>query len=292
MVHAASASETSAAARTATGPVARDVEMLSHLAELSLELARAVQAQGVKAAKAGDLDRAVTAEASFNRLALGLRRAIALKARLRQQKDEAAQEAEARRQRRREQAAERRRAAAQGIGRAIAQEPDAGTRERLTVDLWSQLADRIDADRPDTVPPLEVLILQLGRAIGLSRRALARALGEDGKAAPRQQGPAAAAPPWSPPPPPQRTYEYTHGHYVLIRAADLGLEGDKVFNFNKTTGEVFDPDTGKRVRVLSTGPEPNTGPPAEAPPAEAAQPPPQAQTVPPSPAGGRREGAV
>src|SRR5690606_9264814 len=82
----------------------------------------------------------------------------------------------------------------------------------------------------------------------------------------------------------QRTYEYTHGHYVLIRAADLGLEGDKVFNFNKTTGEVFDPDTGKRVRVLS-GPD-DTGPAAEAPPGEAVQPPPQAQTVPPSPAGG------
>jgi len=40
--------------------------MLSHLAELSLELARAVQAQGVKAAKAGDLDRAVKAECTWS----------------------------------------------------------------------------------------------------------------------------------------------------------------------------------------------------------------------------------
>jgi hypothetical protein len=272
-------------ARPATGPDARDVEMLSDLAELTLELARAVQAQAVKAANAGDLDRAVAAETGFNRLALSLRRAVALKARLRQQTDEAAREADARHRRQRMQAAERRRAAAQGIGRAIAAEPDAETRERLTVDLWSRLADRIDADRPDTIPPIEVLILQLGHAMGLSRRTLARAFGEDGAdAAPQRQGPAAAEQArWSPPPPPRQSYDYTPGRYVLISAAELGLEGDEAYNLNATTGEVFDHD-GKLFRVLSTGPEPNdTGPPEATPPETG---PPQPESVPPPLAGG------
>ncbi|MGK9165024.1 hypothetical protein KXR53_01935 [Inquilinus limosus] len=74
--------------------------MVSLMAELSLELARAFQARGLAAIQAGDLDRAGKAEAGFNRLFLGIRRAVALKAKLRQQRQEEQREAAERQARR------------------------------------------------------------------------------------------------------------------------------------------------------------------------------------------------
>jgi hypothetical protein len=275
-------------AEPATPLAGRAPELLAELAELGMAAARAFQAQVVKAANAGDLDRAAVAEAGFNRSALGVRRAIALDAKLTRRKQETAREVDDRRRLQRMQADDRRREAARRVGRVIAQEPDAGTRERLTADLWTRLTedDRIDADSEDTILPLEVLVARLCRQLGLPPDwpdATGPAGGPSGGGA-AEGGPAAEETRWTPPPPPP-TYDYTPGRYVLISAADLGLEGDKIYNLNKTTGEVFDPDTDKLFRVLSTGPD-DTGPPAEAPPGEAAQPPPQAQPVPPPLAGG------
>ncbi|MGK9167191.1 hypothetical protein KXR53_12885 [Inquilinus limosus] len=192
MVDAAISAETSAA-EPATGPDARDVAVLDEMRKLALGLARAFQAQGVAAAKAGDLDRAGQAEAGFSRLFLGLRRAVTLKAKLRQQREEAQRAAEDRRDRRQDEKHDRRQAVAQRLSRAIATEkPEA--RERLTTELWTRLTEdeRIDADLADTALPLETPILRLGRDIGLSRRALAAGFGPDGttgQGAPRQGRP-------------------------------------------------------------------------------------------------------
>ncbi|WP_152613472.1 hypothetical protein, partial [Inquilinus limosus] len=92
-----------------------DAAMLSELMALAQGLARAVQADGVAALAAGDLDRAGTAETCFNSLFLGIRRAIALQARLRQQREEARREADLRRKHRQDEKNDRRQAVAQGV---------------------------------------------------------------------------------------------------------------------------------------------------------------------------------
>ena len=167
MDNATTRTEPPSAAPSATEEAARDSGMLSQLAEFSLDFAGAFQAAGVKAIAAGDLDKAGTVETHFSSLALGIRRAIALKARLREQQEEARRQAEDRRDGRQSETAERRRNVAEGVIRAIdAATPDAETRERLTADLWTRL-DRIDADRADTILPIEILVRRLCRDLGL-----------------------------------------------------------------------------------------------------------------------------
>uniref|UniRef100_UPI0031D6A601 hypothetical protein n=1 Tax=Inquilinus sp. TaxID=1932117 RepID=UPI0031D6A601 len=102
MVDGAVNAGTPAAASPATGPAGRYAEVLAELTEMALELARAFQGTALAAVRAGDLDRAAAAEAGFNRTALGIRRAVALDARLRQQREEAKHKAETRRQQRQE----------------------------------------------------------------------------------------------------------------------------------------------------------------------------------------------
>ncbi|MGL4965409.1 MAG: hypothetical protein ACRC67_29575 [Inquilinus sp.] len=126
--------------------------MLSRMAHVAEALATGFQAQGVAALEAGDLDRAGEAETRFSNLFLGIRRAIALKMKLRKQHEEAEREAEADRDRRHDQKDDRREAVADGVSRAIAAgKPQA--RERLTAGLWERLTEdeRIDADPP--TPP-------------------------------------------------------------------------------------------------------------------------------------------
>ena len=149
-------------------------------------------AEAVAALQAGDLDRAGKAEAHFSRLFLGIRRAIALRARLRQQREEAQRRAASRNDRLQDEKDGRRHAVAEGVSRAIAA-GKAEARERLTLGLWERLTEneRIDADLADTALPIETLILRLGRDIGLSRRALAAGLDT---ADPAAAGPKASAP--------------------------------------------------------------------------------------------------
>lgn len=263
MAKTAARSRTPNAAQPAAEPDARDVEVLSRLMELGLEMAEVFQAQAIAAAKAGEDDKAAAAEAGFNRTALGVRRAVALKARLRQQRDEAARAADWRRDRRREEADSRRRAVAQGIGHAIAAQPDANTRERLTADLWSRLVEdeRIDADRADTVLPIETLILRLGRELGLPHHVLAAGLGPEGKVRPerprtQRRGPAIeaagdGAAGLDPLEPPVTGFEYYRG----VAASDFGGPEGECWTHCVTSGEVFD-ENDNVVMMLPVPDEP------------------------------------
>ncbi|WP_395683100.1 hypothetical protein, partial [Inquilinus sp.] len=193
MTDAAICAETPSAAPAATDEAAQDVEMLSCMAGLAQEFARAFQAQGIVALEAGDLDRAGKCEAGFSRLFLGLRRAVALRAKLRRQREEAQHKAEDRRDGRQDEKDDRRHAVAKGLSRAIAVgKPEA--KEQLTVELWTRLTEdeRIDADLADRALPIEILIQRLGRALGLSRRALGIGLGPDTKAGTDRAGPEAS----------------------------------------------------------------------------------------------------
>ncbi|WP_342234920.1 hypothetical protein [Inquilinus sp. OTU3971] len=153
----------------AASPIEADAPMLSELMELAEELARGFHAQALAALAAGDLDRAGDAETRFSSLFLGIRRAIALKARLRQQREQAQREAELRRKTRQDEADGRRHAVAQGVAAAIAAVPDPEAREQLTADLREKLTEdeRIDVDLADTALPIEALIASLCRALGL-----------------------------------------------------------------------------------------------------------------------------
>jgi hypothetical protein len=190
MVNGAATAGTSSAASPATDEA--DAGVLSELAGLAFELARGFQAQGVAALAAGDLDRAGQAETRFSNLFLGIRRAIALKMKLREQREKARREAEDHRVRRQDEKDRRRRAVAERVSSAIAAEkPEA--KERLTTDLWERLTEdeRIDVDLADTALPIEVLIARLRRDLGLPPHGPGGAgPAGAGKAAP-QGGPAA-----------------------------------------------------------------------------------------------------
>ncbi len=168
----------------AAWPAADEAAMLSELMELAEELARGFHALALAALTAGDLDRAGEAETCFSSLFLGIRRAIALKARLRQQQEQAQREAEIRRKTRQDEKDGRRHAVAQGVAAAIAAVPDTEAKERLTAELREKLTEdeRIDVDLADTALPIEALIASLCRALGLPPRGT-----------PPAGGPAAAA---------------------------------------------------------------------------------------------------
>ncbi|MFE0758464.1 hypothetical protein ACFW16_31185 [Inquilinus sp. NPDC058860] len=252
MIDAAINAGTPSAASPATDEA--DLAMLSRMAALAEALATGFQAQGLAALKAGDLDRAGKAEAGFSNLFLGIRRAIALKARLRRQREEAQRKATAHKDRRQDEKNSRRKVVAEGLSRAIAVvRPEA--QERLTTDLWEKLTedDRIDADLADTVLPIETLIRRLGRQIGLADSALAYGLDPD-----RARALAAAAKAWSPAvapagddaDPEEETDEADTESRSLccIAAADLGLPGES-YLVRIDTGEVFDDDDNVIMRL-------------------------------------------
>jgi hypothetical protein len=176
--------------RTETAPAAPPIPdedaILSGLIQLSAAMARAFQAEAIAALQADDLDRAGKAEIHFSRLFLGIRRAIALRAKLHQQRQEARRAAEQDRDDQVAQADDRRRRVAQGVTGAIAAATagatpaDAETRERLTVDLWDRLAgDHAGRhDRADRALPIDALIRSLCRALGIppDRAAIAAAI--------------------------------------------------------------------------------------------------------------------
>ena len=263
--------------------------MLSGLATLAEALAAGFQAQGMAALQASDLDRAGEAETRFSSLFLGIRRAIALKMKLRRQREEAQREAGQDRDWRRDQKGDRRGAVADRVSRGIAAgKPQA--RERLTAKLWEKLTEdeRIDADLADTALPIEALIRRLCREIGLSRHALAAALDPDLAAAGPAASPAAAAPA-SPAQPDPRYSRYTKGHYHVVPAADLGLPEGDTYLVNITTGEVFQSSTGDVVKRLPMDDRPpdltRSVPPASSPPPAEAAPPDPGGTGPPGGAG-------
>ncbi|MBW8724921.1 MAG: hypothetical protein JF625_07175 [Inquilinus limosus] len=167
-------------------PILDEDAILSGLVELSMAMARAFQAEALAALQAGDLDRACKAETRFSRLSLGIRRAVALKAKLRQQQDEARRAADQDRDDRLARAADRRRRVAEGVTGSIAAATsgatpdDIETREQLTADLWDRLAgDHAGRyDRADRALPIEDLIRSMCRALGIppDRAAIAAAI--------------------------------------------------------------------------------------------------------------------
>ncbi len=179
----------------AAPPILDEDAILSGLVELSMAMARAFQAEALAALQAGDLDRACKAETHFSRLSLGIRRAIALKAKLRQQQDEARRTADQDQDDQLDQAADRRRRVAEGVTGAIeaatagAAPDDIETREQLTADLWDRLAGdlRDRPDRADRALPIEDLIRSMCRALGIppDRAAIAAAIAGTAEAAGR-----------------------------------------------------------------------------------------------------------
>jgi hypothetical protein len=253
------------------------VALLSEMEALSGELARAYQARSLTALKEGDAAEAGTAETHFDRLFLGIRRSVALKARLHQQRQQQGWMAEDRRELRQEGIDQRRHQVAEGVGQAIAAAaPDRDTREKLTTGLWERLTegDRVDTDLADTVLPIEALILRFCREMGVAAAWLGAA-----KAGPAEVKIQPMSWPGS---------AYGLGRFRAIPAAELGLPEGETYLLNTDTGAVFN-EAGTVIRTLTDPPAPpdsrppdpgNTGPPAETVPA----PPALAAAAPPDPA--------
>jgi hypothetical protein len=246
---------------------AQEWALLSEMEALSGELARAFKVRSLAALKNDDDAAAGTAATHFDHLFLGIRRSVALKAKLHKQRQQQGQTAADRRERRQARIDQRRRKVAEGVSRAIAAAtPDAAEREDLTTDMWERLTegDRIDTDLADTVLPIEALILRFCRQVGVAAAWL-----EAAKAGPAETK--IRLEPW-----PESSYGL--GRFCPIPAADIGLPEGELYMINTDTGEVFN-EAGEVVRTLSDQPVPpessmaespppdpgpgNTGPPAE-----------------------------
>src|SRR5882757_87056 len=137
MTHSAPTPQTPTAGPPAAEVFAQEWALLSEMEALSGELARAFQARSLAALKKDDDATAGTAEARFSHLFLGIRRSVALKARLHQQRQQQGRAIEDRRERRQARIDQRRRKVAEGVSRAIAAAAlDADDRDDLTTDLW------------------------------------------------------------------------------------------------------------------------------------------------------------
>jgi hypothetical protein len=257
---------------------AQEWTLLSEMETLSGELARAFQVRSLAALKGEDDAKAGTAKTHFDDLFLGIRRSVALKARLDKQCQQQGRAAEDRRERRQDRIDQRRRKVAEGVSRAIAAAtPDAEDRDKLSTDMWERLTegDRIDTDLADTILPIEALILQFCRKVGVTAVWF-----EATKAGPVETR--VQLEPW-----PETSYGL--GRFRPIPAADIGLPEGQVYMLNTDTGAVFN-ENGMVVKTLTDQPVPpdtpppdpgpdNTGPPdATAPPATA---PPRTVITPP-----------
>ncbi|MGF6228631.1 hypothetical protein QFZ27_002586 [Inquilinus ginsengisoli] len=261
--------------------------MLSELMELAEALARGFHALALAALAAGDLDRAGEAETRFSSLFLGIRRAIALKIRLRQQREQARREAELRRTSRQDQKDDRRHAVAQ----AIAAVPDPEVREQLAADLQEKLTEdeRIDVDLADTTLSIEALIASLCRALGLPPGGIPPAGG------PAAGGPAAAAKSGTDDvgpkgqasgPAPRRASSNLRRAIPADAAGEP--EGERGIHHGAATGEIF--NRNREPVPTPPGddrPDAVTGPPATAPPPDPAPPRDQSRWTDPELAGRR-----
>jgi hypothetical protein len=259
---------------------AQEWTLLSEMEALSGELARAFQVRSLAALKDEDDAKAGTAKTHFNDLFLGIRRSVALKARLDKQCRQQGQTAEDRRDRRQDRIDQRRRKVAEGVSRAIAAAtPDADERDDLATDMWERLTegDRIDTDLADSVLPIEALILRFCRKVGVTAVWF-----EAAKAGPMETR--VQFEPW-----PETSYGL--GRFRPIPAADIGLPEGQVYMLNTDTGAVFNED-GRVVKTLTDHPMPPESPPPDpgprdTGPPDATAPPPvpiPASTAPPDPA--------
>ena len=150
--------------------------MLSALAHLGLEFARLFQAEGVAAFQRGDIDRALLMERRFSHMALGVRRAIALRMRLREEREKARRETESV-PRQAVLASRPQPATIQDTSPAVVAAPEADAAETAqpTVDPAPAGRERTHADRPDRVLPLDALVRSFCRTLGFSPADAARA---------------------------------------------------------------------------------------------------------------------
>jgi hypothetical protein len=264
MTQAATTPATPAAGSPAAEAFAQEVALLSEMEALSVAFAREFQVHGATALRENkDLAEAGAAETHFSHLFLGMRRSIALKARLLKQRQGARHVAEDRRDEAQAERAERRRAVAQGVIQAI----DAATsdapeaRERLTVEMWDRMdncdrpeTDRIDIDRPDTIPPIDVLIRQMCRNLGIKPEGPAFATVTKVK----DEAPAGEAEILS-----VAGIRFRRGRFRRVPSAELGRPVTEHYMLDTDTDEIFPspppplpggPDPGDPGPSAATGP--------------------------------------
>ena len=143
-----------------------DARHLSEMARLNVELARVAHARSLAASEAGDIDQAEKSAAGFTRHANGVQRALALKAKLRDQRARYRREAEERAAKRQEAKTIRCRSVVAEIARMLSLTwLDQATRDRVTDEAWTRLTEdaRIVADLDDPSIPDEVLARRLYR---------------------------------------------------------------------------------------------------------------------------------
>jgi hypothetical protein len=240
------------------------VALLSEMEALSAAFAREFQVHGVTALREEeDLAEAEAeagaAEAHFSHLYIGMRRSIALKARLLKQRQEARHAAEDRRDDAQAERAERHRAVARGVIQAI----DAATsdapedRERLTTEMWDRMdtCDRIDVDRRDTVPPIDVLIRQMCRNLGIKPEGPAFAAGTT----PENEDGAAEAEILS-----VGGIRFRRRRFRRVPSAELGRPVTEHYMLDTDTNEIFPtppPPLPDLPASAEAGPSAATGPP-------------------------------
>ena len=216
---------------------AQEWALLSEMEALSVGFAREFKVHAVAALQERqDMAEAGAAETRFTHLYTGMRRSIALKARLHEQRQKARHAAEDRRDAAQAERAERRRAVAQGVIQAIdAATPDAPeARERLTGEMWDRLdtCDRIDVDRPDTVPPIDVLIRQMCRNLGIKPEGPVFATGTE----PEGEDGAEEAETLS-----VAGIRFRRGRFRRVPSAELGRPPTEHYMFDTDTDEIFPP---------------------------------------------------
>ncbi len=151
--------------------IERATRMLDRFAEMAAEQAEALHRAALAALEAGDITKARELGLAFDRVGRGLRRALALQARLARAYQELADREAAGIRDRAEDKAQRRRQVARAVAGSIGGDDavDAERGEALTADMWERLVEdgEIDAALAQDGYPLEEIVLQLCRDIGI-----------------------------------------------------------------------------------------------------------------------------
>jgi hypothetical protein len=151
--------------------IERAERMLDRFAEMAMAQAEALHQAALAALAAGDIAKARELGLAFDRVGRGLRRALALKARLARAYQELADREAAGIRDRAGEKAQRRRQVARAVAGSIggADSVDAERGEALTADMWERLVEdgEIDAALAQDGYPLEEIVLQLCRDIGI-----------------------------------------------------------------------------------------------------------------------------
>lgn len=151
--------------------IERAERMLDRFAEMATEQAEALHQAALAALEAGDIAKARELGLAFDRVGRGLRRALALQARLARAYQELADRDAAGIRDRAGEKAQRRREVARAVAGSIDGDDTVDTErgEALTADMWERLVEdgEVDAALAQDGYPLEEIVLQLCRDIGI-----------------------------------------------------------------------------------------------------------------------------